>query len=161
MSANAETPSNVVALPKREPAAAGVVGPIPVQIEERIYDVAFSHYDTVRYGRDAKIVMTFKIVTVGSSYFGVKVPKWYRVRWVAKHRRKNGQFKVGYHSDFLADYTLLFGRPPRLDRLSLDPWRTSILQARVETVTTDSRQRAKQPELRYSVIRQFIGAHRG
>lgn len=151
---------NVVVLPVRD-ATAGVVGPIPILVEEGIYDFRFHHYETVKYGRDSKIVLTFSIVTVGSSFFESRLPKWYPVRWVAKHRKKSGQFKVGYHQDFLADYTRLFGRPQRLDRISFEPFRRCIVRGRVETVKTNSRQKAIPPELRYSVIRDLIGVDRG
>lgn len=136
---------------------AQIEGERPVLIEPGEYELAFQHHKTLYlFGRAPKIACYFNIVTQGK-YFGVQLARWYNAKTLKSKPRKGGAFSVGWHSDFVREYAAIFGLPPRLDRFSTEAFKTAIVRGKVETVTTDSKQRRIPDVLRYSIIKELTG----
>lgn len=133
-----------------------IAGDRPVRIEPGEYELAFQFHRTLfLFGRAPKLCCFFKIVTLGK-YFEVIVPRYYNVQSLAGKPRKGGAFKVGWHSDFVREYATIFGLPLRPNRISTEIFKTAIVRGRVDTVSTNSRQRSIPESLRYSVITELM-----
>ena len=127
------------------------------KIKAGVYDLAYVEHETVRMfkGRAHKLVMWFRIVSFGD-HFEVILPRYYNVENVAKRRTKNGSFKAGMKGDFLREYCTLFPNPiKRRDRISMSPFRQSIIRGKISSVKK-ARGRQIPPELQYSRIEQLI-----
>lgn len=134
-----------------------IEGDRPVLIAPGEYELAFQWHRTLYlFGRAPKVACYFKVMTMGP-HFEMILPRYYNAKTLSSKPRKGGAFKVGWHSDFLREYAALFGLPARLDRISTEAFKTAIVRGRVETVTTDSKQRQIPEPLRYSVIVELIG----
>lgn len=133
-----------------------IEGERPVLIDPGIYDLTFQYHRTLYlFGRAPKLCCYFKIITQGK-YFGITLCRYYNVKTLASKARKGGAFKVGWHSDFVREYTAVFGLPSRPDRISTETYKTAIVRGRVGIVVTDSRQRPIPEPLRYSVITELL-----
>ena len=127
------------------------------KIKAGVYDLAYVEHETVRMfkGRAHKLIMWFRIVTFGD-HFEVVLPRYYNVQNVARKRTKNGSFKAGMKSDFLREYCTLFPNPiKRRDRISMSPFRQSIVRGKISSVK-EARGRDIPSELQYSRIEQLI-----
>lgn len=141
----------------RGPGECSIEGNRPILIDPGEYDLAFQFHRTLYlFGRAPKIACYFSIVTQGR-HFGVQLARWYNVKTLNGKQRKGGAFKVGWHSDFVREYAAIFGLPPRLDRISTEEFRRAVVRGRVDTVTTDSKQRQIPEPLRYSIIAELTG----
>lgn len=136
---------------------AAIEGERPALVPPGLYDVAFNHYETaVMFGRAAKLVLQFRIVTMGD-HFESKLNRFYNITRLIGRPAREGRFKVGYHSDFLREYATLFGVPARLDRIPMSNFGKHIFIAKVRTVDKGSQQRKIPEALHYSVISELKG----
>lgn len=131
-------------------------GERPTLVEPGVYDLVFEYHETLYlFGRAPKLVCHFHIVTPGP-FFETKLCRYYNVKTLASKPRRGGAFKIGWKSDFLREYALLFGLPARLDRISTEAFKARVIRGRVITVSRDSKQRVIPDGLRYSVIAELI-----
>lgn len=122
------------------------------------YEVALQHFETRSFRGAAKIYMWFRVTEPGEG-FGAILPRYYNAERLLGKPARGGRFKVGLRSNFLREYVRIHNtRPPRLDRIPMDCWRNRLIRARVETVKQDYEQRQHHELLRYSVIRELLGA---
>lgn len=127
------------------------------------YEFMYVKHETDLYfGRAPKLVMWFKIVSMGECFETV-LPRYYNVKQLIGPKGKNGKFKVGRQSDFLREFVTLFPdavdsnpRKRRLDRLPMSGFKSVILQGHVSTVNRTAKQRAIPEALQYSVISELI-----
>jgi hypothetical protein len=147
--------------------AADCVGDFEIDGEDRAllppgnYQAHFVGWWTgIMFGRQPKLALTFKILTSGQ-YFGKCVSKWYNAKQLIGKHGKSGRFRVGRHSDFLADYARLVGIPNRTDRMSMTALRSMVLSVNVKTVEFNRRQAPIAVALRYSVIAKLVQVEAG
>jgi hypothetical protein len=115
------------------------------------YRLRFSHFETKVIFKKPKLFVWFTIATFGE-HFGKRVPRYYGLRKLMDRAGKNRRFAVGWKSDFLREYTMLFGLPSRLDRIAMTHFERGEIIGRIRTVTSGSQQREIPTELRYSVV---------
>jgi hypothetical protein len=127
-------------------------------VEPGLYDLAYLYYETrFLHNRSPKLVVWFKIITMGSD-FEKKVPRYYNVKRLIGKARKNGDFKVGQKSDFLREFFTVSTAPvTRLDRIPMGKLGEQIIQGNIDSVTTGYDQRPIPKQLQYSVVRQLVG----
>lgn len=141
-----------------------IVGEQPPLIEPGKYKLAYLRHETVmRYGRAGKLVIWFKVVSLGP-YFETVLPRWYNVKCLVGKRGKNGRFKVGHKSAFLREYLNCFedrfAETGRLDRIPVSHFKNTIFEGEVGTVKKSSSGDNIPKSLRYSVITRLIGTER-
>ena len=128
-------------------------------IPDDIYTLGYEGYETYYYFGTPKVKMDF--VVIDGEHQGTKLNRFYNVRKLIGPTGKNGRFKPGGGgSDLVRDWTKLFGKPKRGDRLSLRKFKTVLIKARVSTVTQDSKKNPLPFESRYSCISEFISTER-
>jgi hypothetical protein len=132
-------------------------GDRPPLILPGLYDFRFDYYETkVLFGRAPKLVLWFTVVTFGEYFDRVRLPRYYNLAKLMEKPRKWGRFKVGYKSDFLREYATLFSAPLRLDRIPMSAFEKVMVEGKVRTVSTGSKQEAIPAGLQYSVIGQLV-----
>lgn len=141
-----------------------IVGEQPPLIEPGKYKLAYLRHETVMlYGRAPKLVVWFRVVSLGP-YFETVLPRWYNVKCLVGKRGKNGRFKIGRKSDFLREYLNCFqdrfAETGRLDRIPVSHFKNTIFEGDVRTVKKSSSGGNIPKLLRYSVISRLIGAGR-
>jgi hypothetical protein len=111
------------------------------RVEPGTYRLAFVSYRTALiYGRAHKVALRFQIIDQGD-YYGTQLDRWYNCKRLIGKPRKNGNFQVGRHSDFLREYLTLFpDAVKRLDRISFKPYSKHVITGRIETVTRNAKQ---------------------
>ena len=121
------------------------------------YRLAFVSYRTALvYGRAHKVALRFQIIDQGD-YYGTQIDRWYNCKRITGKPRKNGNFQVGRHSDFLREYLTLFPIfVKRLDRISFKPYRSNVITGRIETVTRNAKQQPLPELMQYSIIRELL-----
>jgi hypothetical protein len=121
------------------------------------YRLAFVSYRTALvYGRAHKVALRFQIIDQGDSY-GVQIDRWYNAKRIIGKPRKNGNFQVGRHSDFLREYLTLFpDQVKRLDRISFKPYKSHVITGRIETVTKNAKQQPLPELMQYSIVRELL-----
>ncbi|HEY1891982.1 MAG TPA: hypothetical protein VGG63_16380 [Steroidobacteraceae bacterium] len=134
-------------------------GDRPALVEPGEYDLRFLHHETlILFGRASKLVLWFKIISMGSPYFDtVKLARFYNVKRIIGRPGRHGRFKVGFNSDFMREYGRLFRPPSRLDRISMSAFERAIIVGRAKTVTRGSDQTAIPEGLQYSVLEELTG----
>jgi hypothetical protein len=101
--------------------------------------------------RSAKLILTFRIITEGP-YFGKHLYRCYNIKGL----NKRGEIiPKGWHSDFVREYSALFGKPRRLREIGVRAFKNKILRGTVRTVEKDRKQRLLPDSLKYSVIDEF------
>lgn len=121
------------------------------------YDLKFTGHETaLMFNRAPKLILWFSVIDFGDQ-FGTAVPRFYNVKCLLGKPGRGGRFRAKARGDLILDYYALFPPPKRLDRVSFDPWRTSIIRGVVDTVSVTSNQRSLPEALRYSVVRTFAG----
>lgn len=130
-------------------------GPAPL-LPPGTYQAQFVGWWTgLMFRKRPKIGLNFRIVDPGD-HFGKTLTRWYNaVRLVGAHG-DSGQFQVGRHSDFLADFARLIGMPSRTDRTPMSRLKKVVLLVKVETVKQRRNQEAIAAPLKYSVIRELL-----
>lgn len=129
---------------------------IPSIVPPGDYQLAFLDYETrTMFKHSHKLMLWFRIVDPGVD-FGLKLARYYNVHRLMGQRGRHRMFKVGFHSEFVREYALLFNTiPPRLDRIPMTVFQNRIVSASVRTVTQDHLQRDRPEVLQYSVIRKL------
>ena len=124
-----------------------------VHVPDAVYSVAFVQYTTGHVFGRPKLCLWFRVVDQGP-HFDARLPKYYGLKECGRkgRMRNGGRFIVGRRSNFVADYDRIFRLPSRLDRLSLEPFRSNLLKAQTRTVSQDYQQKALSEPLTYSVI---------
>jgi hypothetical protein len=140
--------SNVVAFPRE-------ADELPL-IPEGVYRVTFRRHKIVRrFDRDV-LELWFDVSDYGE-HFGKRLVRYYPVR--ASEKRRN--FTARPRSDFVREYTKVFGQRPRFGTASLEALGRHIIVARVATTTTDHRQEKLPEALHYSTIRELLSKEGG
>lgn len=129
-------------------------------IPEGKYDVGYTHHEAWVYnGRQPKISMFFRILTLGEHY-EKPIRAFYNVKSFKSgkgKRSKGAKINVGWSSDFMLDYSICFGTPARKDRFNFQNFESHILRANVVTVKKNRKQRLLPEGLQYSKIDQLLG----
>ena len=134
----------------------GIEGDRPTLVLPRTYDLRYQYYETARmFGRAQKLILWFTIAEPGDD-FDRPLPRYYNITRLIGKPQKNGQFKVGFNSDFLREYATLFGLPGRLDRIPMSRFDNCFVRAKVRTVTTGNAQQDIPKALQYSVVGEIM-----
>lgn len=135
---------------------AALDGERPVLLPPGLYDVGFNRYWTWRiFGRGPKLTLEFRILTMGE-HFEKKILAHYNVKKLIDRPSVNGRFKVGFSSDFLREFSTLFGAPTRFDRIPMSNFEKHIFVAKVRTVSKGSGQKAIPEGMYYSTIDELV-----
>lgn len=128
-----------------------------ILIPEGEYELSYRHHHTWLYmGRYPKLVILFRISSNGE-HFDKPIFAYYNVRKINGQPRKNGQFTVGWRSDFMMDYSICFGTPRRKDRIPMDRFRDHLVTGKLRTVTHNRNQKKYPEGLEYSVVGELTG----
>ena len=130
---------------------------LPPLVEPGEYQLVFiRHRTAVLFGNAPKIALRFRILDFGP-HKDKELERWFNAKRLIGKAGNGGRFQVGARSDFVHEYLSLFkDQVKRLDRISMRPFRHCVIKGRVETVTTDSKQRKLPELLRYSTIRELL-----
>lgn len=152
------TSAKVIAMPVGEPEVVIDLPPQPVPPGD--YYVRYVHHQTVvMFKGQHKVFMVFRIVS--GALKDRLITRYYNVERVIGKPRKNGTFKPPMGGAFVHDYVRLFLKPTqRLDRISLDPFRNSILVARVSGVQRNSWGKEIPPQLWTTRISEFMEVYK-
>ena len=82
---------------------------------------------------------------------------YYNVKKLTGKPKKDGHFSLGLRHDFTFDYSVCFGTPPRLDRISMCRFRNVMVEAEVRTVRHNRNQRLYPEGMQYSVVDHIKG----
>lgn len=111
------------------------------------YEASYVRCEKGNVKGDEKLFIHFKLLTPGP-WFG-------ETFFMSCKVVRNGKWTPG--SKFYAMWTLANGKQPnRADRMSTRVFRGKIFRVRIQTVTNTAEQKARPPELRYSVIRELL-----
>jgi len=125
----------------------------PVLVKPGTYDVILAdHWKGQLYGGIPKIMLVFRIVSVGQ-YYGHLLSRCYNVKGFTKRKEI---IPKGWHSDFVREYSKLFGLPEKLRDVGIGKFKQKVIQCSVRTVTKDRKQRDLPKELRYSVVSELL-----
>lgn len=135
----------------------GIVGPKIPLIPSEKYEFVFEYYETSKLlgGRALKLTLWFKVITPGKS-FELVIPRYYNVLRIIGKPGKNGNFKVGWNSNFTREFSDLFGAPSRPDRMPMSNFKNKIIVGETRVVSIGYQQRKIHKELRYSVIKRLL-----
>lgn len=125
-------------------------------VKPGLYDLSFVDFKTavMFLGNAPKLVMTFRIVTMGK-FFGIELNRYYNVQRICGKPQRHGQFKPSSKGDFVREYMTLFtGKVSRLDRIPMSFFESVLIEGKVDSVTR-SRGRDIPKELQYSVIKEL------
>jgi hypothetical protein len=138
---------------------AEVDGPRPPLIKPGVYDFRFIDWSTrYLFGRRPKLMLRFKVITMGEYFDTITLCRHYNATRLIGKPGQYGRFKVGWHSNFLREYSTLFTNPTRPDRIAMTAFNKVVIVAKVITVTTGSDQRDIPESLQYSTISQLLKA---
>ena len=133
-----------------------IQGKRPTVILPGKYEMTFQYHETrYLFGRAPKLYCHFKIVSIGD-YFEQVVVRYYNLKSIKAKPRKGGAFQVGWHSDFVREYAMLFGLPQRLDRISCETFKGKIISGAIGTVSRNHKQKSLPDGLQYSVVTELI-----
>ncbi|TNC82774.1 MAG: hypothetical protein C9356_02580 [Oleiphilus sp.] len=122
------------------------------------YEVGFDCYETRFLHRGHKLVLWFKVATMGE-HFGKRLPRYYNISRMLGKAGKNGKFRAGRKSDFVREfYSVIPKQIGRLDRIPMTALNNVLVRAKVKTVTNGYDQRPIPEPLQYSVIEELVGA---
>ena len=125
----------------------------PVLIKPGDYEVTLnSYWKGFLYGRAPKLILVFRILDE-CPHFGKHLYRCYNIRGFTKRKEI---IPKGWHSDFVREYSRLFGAPMRLRDIGIRPYRNKVFACRVRTVEKDSKQRPLPHDMKYSVIDELI-----
>ena len=129
---------------------------LPPLVRPGLYQMAFVDFKTAMMfmGKAPKVIMTFRIVTMGE-FFGIELNRYYNVKRIYGKPQRHGRFKPSSQGDFLREYMTLFnGKVSRLDRIPMSFFENVLIEGKVETVTR-SRGKDIPKQLQYSVINEL------
>lgn len=128
-------------------------------VPEGRYKLRFRSHETSLFCKRApKLTLWFAICDPddpAAPHAGNLLARWYNVRELIGKQGKGGRFKAAAQGDLALEYAQLFRPTGRLDRISLDPFRESIVIGEVGTVTANRDQRDLPESCQYSVIRRL------
>jgi hypothetical protein len=130
----------------------------PVLIKPGSYKVILIRYwKGYLYGGTPKFILVFKIIS-GGIHNGVHLYRCYNIKGLTK--RKEVVTK-GWHSDFVREYSKLFGAPRKLRDIRIVEFKNKVFVCSVRAVTKDYKQRTLPDDMRYSVIDELIEVYAG
>jgi len=100
------------------------------------------------YGKAPKLILVFRILTEGS-YYGYHIYRCYNIKGLTK---RNEIIPKGWHSDYVREYSRLFGAPRKLKDIGVRQYKNKVFVGNVRTVEKDSKQRPLPDDMKYSVI---------
>lgn len=124
-----------------------------ILIPEGDYSATYRFYETRRGNGDyaPKVYVYFGLKNMPNDA-EITLARYYNVRDIYGSPRTNGLFRAAPKGELYRDYTRLFGKPPRSDRLRLSQFHNNEWIVRVRTVTHDGKKRLIPTEAQYSVI---------
>lgn len=130
----------------------------PTLIPEGEYKVIlFRYWKGYLYGKSCKLILVFRIVTQGS-YFGRLVYRCYNIKGLTKRKEI---IPKGWHSDFVREYSKLFGAPRKLREIGVRQYKNKVLICSLRTVHKDFKQRLLPDDIKYSVIDELLKVDAG
>ena len=106
------------------------------------------------FGRSPKVVLTFRILDMGS-YFGKEVRGFYAVKRIKGKPRRNGTFEVGPRSRLLRDLSKLIDSRPPTDHVPESIIDAGISEIEVRLVDVVSGEKLTE-SMQYAVVERII-----
>lgn len=120
------------------------------------YDLLYESYETMEPFGTPKVCVWFKIVTFGE-HFGKLIPRFYNVGKVIGSAKRFGNFKAKRGGYLLNEYChITLKRPPRLDRVSFDSFKSIPMVGEVVTVKKNYQQKPLHQLIQYSRIKELM-----
>ena len=130
----------------------------PVLIKPGTYEVALVRcWKGFLYGRSSKLILVFRIITEGS-YYGQHLYRCYNIKGLTKRKEI---IPKGWHSDFVREYSRLFGMPRKLRDIGVRQFKNRVFSCSVRTVKKDFKQRPLPDDMQYSVIGELLEVQAG
>lgn len=130
----------------------------PVLIKPGTYEVTLVRYwKGYLYGKSAKLILVFRITTLGP-YYGKHIYRCYNIKGLTKRKEI---IPKGWHSDFVREYSRLFGTPRKLRDIGIRQFKNKVFSCSVRTVKKDFKQRQLPDDMRYSVIDELVNVQAG
>lgn len=143
---------NVVEL-RREPAAF-----YPALVPDGEYTLTYHRHKLLSRFNRGVLELWFAIYDANfGEHHGKQLVRYYNVRLSAKGRG----FTTPAGSDFVRDYTTVFGTRPDFTRAPLESFKSCFVVGRVETVKTDHRQKKLPKGMHYSTVRELLRGEGG
>jgi hypothetical protein len=125
----------------------------PVLLKLGIYEVTLhKHWKGILYGKSPKLILVFRILDIGP-YFGKHIYRCYNIKGLTKRKEI---IPKGWHSDFVREYSRLFGVPRKLRNIGVEQYKNKVFSCRPRTVTKDRKQKPLPDALHYSVIDELL-----
>jgi len=125
----------------------------PILIPSGEYEVVLARYwKGILYGRSPKLVFVFRIVTEGP-YYGQHLSRYYNIKGLTSRKEI---IPKGWHSDFVREYSKLFGMPMKLRDIGVRVYKGKVFMCSVRTVRKDSKQRLLPGDMQYSIIGEML-----
>ena len=125
----------------------------PIKLETGQYEfVLVSYWKGYLYGKVPKLILLFRIITEGP-YFGYHLYRCYNLKGFTK---RGEIIPKGWHSDFVREYSRLFGAPKKLRDIGVRQFKGKVIRGTVRTVVKDAKQRPLPVNLQYSVIHELL-----
>jgi len=130
----------------------------PVLIKPGTYEVVLVRYwKGYLYGKSSKLILVFRIVTVGPHY-GQHLYRCYNIKGLTKRKEI---IPKGWHSDFVREYSRLFSMPRKLRDIGVRQFKNRVFSCSVRTVKKDYKQRSLPDDMHYSVIGELLKVQAG
>lgn len=130
----------------------------PVLIKPGTYEVALVRYwKGYLYGKSSKLILVFRITNFGPHY-GKQLYRCYNIKGLTKRKEI---IPKGWHSDFVREYSKLFGAPRKLRDIGIRSFKSRIFTCTVRTVSKDFKQRPLPDDMQYSVIDELLKVQAG
>ena len=125
----------------------------PMLIKPGTYEVVLVRYwKGYLYGKSSKLILVFRIVTEGPHY-GQHLYRCYNIKGLTKRKEI---IPKGWHSDFVREYSKLFGMPRKLRDIGVRKFKNKLFKCSVRTVTKDFKQRPLPHDMQYSIIGELL-----
>ena len=129
---------------------------LPPLVKPGWYELSFVDFKTALMfmGKAPKLIMTFRIVTMGK-FFNIELNRYYNVKRIYGKPQRHGRFAPSSSGAFLREYMTLFtGQVNRRDRIPMSNFESVLVEGKIETVIRS--QGRDIPEiLQYSVIKEL------
>jgi len=131
-------------------------GSLPL-IPDGTYEAVYVKHETFHQSFGPKIKITFRITTLGE-YYETLLFGWYNAKRLKSKPAKGGAATLSRHSKLAYELIKVIDVKERVSRLSPAQLKSVLLQIKVRTVKTNSKQQELSKVQHYSVVDSIIGA---
>jgi hypothetical protein len=124
-------------------------------IPEGNYEATYVGHETIHKSFGPKVKITFRIVSIGE-YFGTLIDAWYNAKTLQSAPGRNRKATLSRHSKLATELLKVLDVKERIGRLSPVQLKGLIIEVKVRTVKTDSKQKSYSAIQRYSTVDYMV-----